>query len=94
MTARRILVTGTAGFIGSNFVRWWRGCHPNDHIVALDRLTYAGGDSIPVMKHAPLVEQHMIEAIGDLRQAADERRFERDGGHGGGLEARASNCEG
>jgi dTDP-glucose 4,6-dehydratase len=41
MTAHRILVTGGAGFIGSNFVRWWLDRHPNDHIVALDRLTYA-----------------------------------------------------
>jgi dTDP-glucose 4,6-dehydratase len=42
MTARRILVTGAAGFIGSNFVRWWLERHPDDHVVALDRLTYAG----------------------------------------------------
>ncbi len=42
MTAHRILVTGAAGFIGSNFVRWWLDCCPNDHIVALDRLTYSG----------------------------------------------------
>ena len=42
MTARRLLVTGGAGFIGSNFVRWWRERHPDDHVVALDRLTYAG----------------------------------------------------
>jgi len=38
----RLLVTGAAGFIGSNFVRWWLERHPDDHVVALDRLTYAG----------------------------------------------------
>jgi dTDP-glucose 4,6-dehydratase len=38
----RLLVTGAAGFIGSNFVRWWLDRHPDDHIVALDSLTYAG----------------------------------------------------
>ena len=38
----RLLVTGAAGFIGSNFVRWWLGEHPDDRIVALDLLTYAG----------------------------------------------------
>ena len=38
----RILVTGAAGFIGSNFVRHWRGRHPADHVVAYDLLTYAG----------------------------------------------------
>jgi dTDP-glucose 4,6-dehydratase len=38
----RLLVTGAAGFIGSNFVRWWLGRRPDDHVVALDLLTYAG----------------------------------------------------
>jgi len=38
----RILVTGAAGFIGSNFVRYWRERRPQDHIVAYDLLTYAG----------------------------------------------------
>src|SRR6476620_894924 len=37
-----ILVTGAAGFIGSNFVRHWRHTHPDDRIVAVDLLTYAG----------------------------------------------------
>jgi dTDP-glucose 4,6-dehydratase len=37
-----LLVTGAAGFIGSNFVRYWRAHHPGDHVVALDALTYAG----------------------------------------------------
>ncbi len=38
----RLLVTGAAGFIGSNFVRWWVEKHPDDHVVAFDLLTYAG----------------------------------------------------
>lgn len=38
----RILVTGAAGFIGSNFVRYWVNAHPDDQILALDLLTYAG----------------------------------------------------
>ena len=42
MTRRRLLVTGAAGFIGSNFIRYWEEQHPADHLVALDLLTYAG----------------------------------------------------
>jgi len=38
----RILVTGGAGFIGSSFVRFWLERHPDDHVVVLDLLTYAG----------------------------------------------------
>jgi dTDP-glucose 4,6-dehydratase len=38
----RILITGGAGFIGSNFVYHWHTKYPNDRIVVLDALTYAG----------------------------------------------------
>ncbi len=38
----RLLVTGGAGFIGSNFVRYWVEHHPGDHVVPFDVLTYAG----------------------------------------------------
>lgn len=39
---RRLLVTGAAGFIGANFVRYWLNEHPQDHIIVVDALTYAG----------------------------------------------------
>ena len=39
---RNILITGGAGFIGANFVRYWIGAHPDDRVVNLDALTYAG----------------------------------------------------
>ena len=38
----RLLVTGGAGFIGSNFVHYWLERHPDDHLVVYDLLTYAG----------------------------------------------------
>jgi dTDP-glucose 4,6-dehydratase len=38
----KILVTGGAGFIGTNFVYHWRNTHKDDTIVVLDALTYAG----------------------------------------------------
>lgn len=38
----KLLVTGGAGFIGSNFVRYVLRDHPQDQVVVLDKLTYAG----------------------------------------------------
>lgn len=38
----KLLVTGGAGFIGSNFILYWLKHHPDDEIVNLDKLTYAG----------------------------------------------------
>src|SRR4051812_22443330 len=37
-----LLVTGGAGFIGSNFVRYWLERYPEDRLLNLDLLTYAG----------------------------------------------------
>ena len=38
----KILVTGGAGFIGSNFIFYLRKNHPEDQVICLDKLTYAG----------------------------------------------------
>jgi dTDP-glucose 4,6-dehydratase len=38
----KLLVTGGAGFIGSNFILYWMKNHPGDSIVNFDKLTYAG----------------------------------------------------
>lgn len=42
---RKLLVTGGAGFIGANFIQYWLKRHPEDTVVALDALTYAGNRS-------------------------------------------------
>ncbi len=45
---RTILVTGGAGFIGSNFVEYWFNKYADDRIIVLDALTYAGNpDNFP-----------------------------------------------
>jgi dTDP-glucose 4,6-dehydratase len=72
----RILVTGAAGFIGSNFVRHRLERSPGDHVVAYDLLTYAGvrenvPDGVPFVQgdigDLELTEQtlaeHGIEAV-------------------------------
>jgi dTDP-glucose 4,6-dehydratase len=58
----RLLVTGAAGFIGSNFARHRLERHPEDHVVALDLLTYAGDPRNLEGLDARLVEGD----IGDL----------------------------
>src|SRR5690349_20651496 len=39
---QRVLVTGGAGFIGSNFVHHFLTQHPDEQVIVLDALTYAG----------------------------------------------------
>ena len=53
----RLLVTGGAGFIGSNFVHYWLETHPGDRVLVLDALTYAGNlaNLEPVKGHPDLL---------------------------------------
>ncbi len=57
----RLLVTGAAGFIGSNFVHYWLERHPDDHVVVYDLLTYAGNRA----SLAPL-EDRIVFVQGDI----------------------------
>ncbi len=50
----KLLVTGGAGFIGSNFIHYWLKEHPADHVVNLDKLTYAGNlENLSTLKDNP-----------------------------------------
>jgi dTDP-glucose 4,6-dehydratase len=71
----RLLVTGGAGFIGSNFVHYWLERYPDDHVVVYDLLTYAGNRASLVD-----VEDRIVFVQGDIgdfdlasRVLADER---------------------
>ena len=50
----KVLVTGGAGFIGSNFVRWAHEAHPEWLITTLDKLTYAGRlENLEAVRESP-----------------------------------------
>jgi len=57
----KLLVTGAAGFIGSNFSCYWRRQHPQDALVLLDALTYAGnyGTIQPLLDEEKVKFVHM-----------------------------------
>ncbi len=75
----RLLITGGAGFIGSNFVRFWADRHPEDQLVVLDVLTYAGdrrsiagleSSGRVVFVHGDISDQPLVES------ALSEHRIE------------------
>ena len=69
-----LLVTGGAGFIGANFVRYWRRERPQDGLVVLDALTYAGNRA----NLAGLGDLTFVE--GDVRDTALAARLIADHG--------------
>lgn len=61
-TPEKIIVTGGAGFIGSNFVHWVVDNQPNVHVTVLDALTYAGNKE----NLAGIPEERMTFVHGDI----------------------------
>ncbi|MDN5940027.1 MAG: GDP-mannose 4,6-dehydratase, partial [Salinisphaera sp.] len=68
----RVMVTGAAGFIGANFVHHWLAHHPQDRVLALDALTYAGnranlqtldGQANFRFEQADIRDQKQVEAL-------------------------------
>jgi len=67
MTQKTLLVTGGAGFIGSNFIHYWIKKHPADKIINLDALTYAGNlASLTDLENSP----NYVFVEGDIADAA------------------------
>ena len=69
---KKLLVTGGAGFIGSNFVHYWKEKYPSDLVVVLDALTYAGNiQSLNKVKdaenyvfvHGNICDQSLVESL-------------------------------
>lgn len=69
---KRILVTGGAGFIGSNFIPYFLSKHQDTHIVNLDKLTYAGNlDNLAeinnhpryTFEHGDICDQKLMEQL-------------------------------
>jgi len=62
---KKIIVTGGAGFIGSNFVHYVVNNHPDVHVTVLDKLTYAGNKA----NIADLPEDRVTLVVGDIADA-------------------------
>ena len=72
MNMKTILITGGAGFIGSNFVKYMLREHPDHRIITMDALTYAGnlGNLSDILKNpnhifieADIISKESVEKI-------------------------------
>ncbi len=71
-TPNTLLVTGAAGFIGSNFVHYWLEKYPENRVIAYDALTYAGNRANLVavednpnfrFEHADILDSNRVEQL-------------------------------
>ncbi len=71
----RLLVTGGAGFIGSNFIHYWLREHPEDEVINFDKLTYAGN-----LENLKDIENNKNFTFikGDITNVSEIRRAARD----------------
>ena len=70
----KLLVTGGAGFIGSNFVHYWLKKHPDDQVTNFDKLTYAGNlQNLKDVEKSPNYKfiQGDIASANDVKKAID-----------------------
>ncbi|NOU75758.1 dTDP-glucose 4,6-dehydratase [Paenibacillus sp. LMG 31458] len=86
-----ILITGGMGFIGSNFIHYWKKNHPEDHLINVDLLTYAGNKDnlrsldgqagyhfvLGDMGHAALINQQMEHGVDVVVHFAAESHVDR-----------------
>jgi len=74
----KLLVTGGAGFIGSNFVHHWLEQRPADRLVVLDALTYAGNlanlKAVLGRKELRFVRGNIADALNEIASLPDDAK--------------------
>lgn len=74
----KILVTGGAGFIGSNFIHYWLKNHPDDTIINLDKLTYAGNlENLKEVEDNPNYAFHRFDITCQTNGSFNENDFKK-----------------
>lgn len=64
----KLLVTGGAGFIGSNFINYWLNKYPHDHLINLDLMTYCA-NPLTVERHQKAFGDRYEFVQGDIKNA-------------------------
>ena len=77
----KLLVTGGAGFIASNYIRYVLSSHPDYRIINLDKLTYAGNkDNLKEVENNPryqFVQGDISDALLVKKIIKDAHRIEK-----------------